>query len=346
MLEKTIQGQLPQSSFTLDQDQRFYDVILQISDVKLYCHRFILAAFSPFFEAMFTNDMMESKQKLIQLKEIDSQATTDIIRYMYGQQLKITPQNAQSLAVTASRLLVTPVVEDCCAILFSNIDIDNIIEIYTFGETYQVQQIIDASCQFIISNFKACTEISNFDQIPPSILIRCLQSNELCISDEADLLYIVERWYKDHKPQGDDTLLEIFENIRLPIIPMDDLTKFEQNTKLFDVSTGCLDLLKKAKAFYETPERHFSKLCQLNYRYHSNGIRNLGKTIYTLKKEETMNRIHYADITIGHKLFRIGGITKGTYKYCIKINATCLHVSKYRNCHYISCTVQDKFSHL
>ena len=70
-----IKTKFPQSCLKLDQDQKFYDVILQINDKQLYCHRFVLATFSPFFDAMFTNDMKESKQQLIELKEIYTQVS-------------------------------------------------------------------------------------------------------------------------------------------------------------------------------------------------------------------------------------------------------------------------------
>ena len=298
----------------------------------------MLASFSPFFEAMFTNDMLESKQKLIELNEIDTQATTDIIRSMYGQKLEVTIENASLVAVTASRLLNMPIVDECCTILSSNIDVDNFVEMYLFAETYQFQQIIDASYQFMISNFKVCTTNSDFHQIPSSMLIRCLQSNDLNVANEVDLLYILEKWYNDHKPQCDDnTLVEIFENIRLAIIPINNLIEFEQDTKLFEISTGCFDRLNKIKAFLATPERHFSKLCHLNYRNETGNFQKIVKTTaketFISNKEmvqievngkilnnkgsfmnvEAINRIDYGAITIGHKLFLMGGTTEGTY---------------------------------
>ena len=232
-----------------------------------------------------------------------------------------------------------PIVDECCTILSSNIDVDNFVEMYLFTETYQFRQIIDASYRFIISDFKVCTTNSDFHQITSSMLIRCLQSNDLNIANEVDLLYILEKWYNDHKPQCDDsTLVEIFENIRLAIIPINNLIEFEQDTKLFEISTGCFDRLNKIKAFLATPERHFSKLCHVNYRIYEDRFQKIVKTTgydqrlktnmvqikigdkaldygNTFMNVDAINRILYGAIAIGHRLFLIGGITQGIYEY-------------------------------
>ena len=338
MEEKIIQTQLSQLCWKLDENQKFSDIVLQINDAQLYCHRFILAAFSPFFKAMFANDMKESREKVVYLKEIDTQATTDIIRYMYGKKLKITAQNAQSLAVTASRFCMTPIENECCAIL-SNINIDNFVDMYLFAEKYRFLPILDASYQFMLSKFKKCSENSKFHQIKSWMLKKCLQSNELYISNEVDLLYALERWYKDCNPKCEDNILvQLFESIRLPIIPMKDLSKFEQDSKLLQGSKCCLDLINKIKAFDISPERHFSKLCRLNYRCYTNNFKLIIKSWKnkddsaenmpefkvnneplnygdTFNDVEAINRIDYAATMIGHNLFLMGGMTKGTYFY-------------------------------
>ena len=401
MEEIIIQSQLLQSDLQLDVQDKFCDVILQINDVRLYCHRFILAAFSPFFRSKFEDDVMESEPKLIELEKIETQIAKDIIYYMYGKELKITVNNAESLAVAASTYYILPIVDACCTILSENINIENFVERYQFAKTNQPQQIndsndplitadikacnienfvetyqsaemyqpqqimdsndplitadikacivdiantfqkiIDAIYQFMISDFKACTKHSNFHLISPAMIERCLQSSELHFSNEVDLLYILESWYHKHQPKCDDkTFIKIFENIHVPTIPEEDLSKFEQYSK-FNKSINNFDLLNKVKGFYITPERHFSKLCALTYRHHTDGFQNIIKSSipdtqnaaknmpeikindkilnygFTYMNVEAINRIYYAAVSIGHKLFLMGGMTEGICINC------------------------------
>ena len=44
---------------------------LQVGDTKFRAHRIILAASIPYFNAMFTHDMVESKQDEISMQGID-----------------------------------------------------------------------------------------------------------------------------------------------------------------------------------------------------------------------------------------------------------------------------------
>ena len=46
--------------------------LFQVGDQKFSAHRIVLAATIPYFQAMFTHDMMESKQDEINMKGIDA----------------------------------------------------------------------------------------------------------------------------------------------------------------------------------------------------------------------------------------------------------------------------------
>ncbi|EDV28302.1 uncharacterized protein TRIADDRAFT_53801 [Trichoplax adhaerens] len=117
MPELTIKGRLPQSSFQLFQDKIFSDVIIKINDAQFHCHRFVLASFSSYFQAMFVNEMAESQQNIIELKELNEDVFADIIHYFYGVDLKITEKNVQILAITASMLNIMDVVDKCYSFL-------------------------------------------------------------------------------------------------------------------------------------------------------------------------------------------------------------------------------------
>uniref|UniRef100_A0A1I8EX64 BTB domain-containing protein n=1 Tax=Wuchereria bancrofti TaxID=6293 RepID=A0A1I8EX64_WUCBA len=98
-------------------DERFCDVILMASlkpedgaesdgsrDVKIVAHRAVLAAACPYFSAMFSGAMKESKQENIFLKGIDGTSLLALTDYMYSGRLTINEQNVQSLLTTGSLL--------------------------------------------------------------------------------------------------------------------------------------------------------------------------------------------------------------------------------------------------
>jgi len=62
-------------------DAKFSDYTLKTDGLSLPCHRLILAAASPYFEAMFTSGMEESSADFVELKDTSSEALESIEEY-------------------------------------------------------------------------------------------------------------------------------------------------------------------------------------------------------------------------------------------------------------------------
>lgn len=90
--------------------------LLQVEDQTFSAHRVVLAATIPYFYAMFTNNMAESRIKEITMKEsaIEPSALESLINYVYSGQVRIDNQNVQNLMVGASFLQLSNV-RDACA---------------------------------------------------------------------------------------------------------------------------------------------------------------------------------------------------------------------------------------
>ncbi|CAO2596236.1 Kelch-like protein 3, partial [Lemmus lemmus] len=75
--------------------QLLCDVMITAEDVEIEAHRVVLAACSPYFCAMFTGDMSESKAKKIEIKDMDGQTLSKLIEYMYTAEIEVTEENVQ-----------------------------------------------------------------------------------------------------------------------------------------------------------------------------------------------------------------------------------------------------------
>lgn len=67
-----------------------YDVIFLVEDHTFYAHRFLLASSSKPFEAMFTGQMKESREKQIRLSDLSPQVFQHILIYMYTGEIELT----------------------------------------------------------------------------------------------------------------------------------------------------------------------------------------------------------------------------------------------------------------
>ncbi|XP_072899190.1 kelch-like protein 2 isoform X4 [Hemitrygon akajei] len=71
------------------------DVTLVAEDTEIPAHRVVLAACSPYFHAMFTGEMSESKAKRVRIKEVDKWTLNILIDYVYTAEIQVTEENVQ-----------------------------------------------------------------------------------------------------------------------------------------------------------------------------------------------------------------------------------------------------------
>eukprot|EP00116_Pleurobrachia_bachei_P009493 sb/3469755/ len=93
-------------------EQRFFcDVTIVVGEKEIEAHRIVLSSCSPYFRAMFTTNLAESKQDKVHLHDVDSDAIETLIDYAYTHQVSIGTENVQALLPAARMLQLDYVVE-------------------------------------------------------------------------------------------------------------------------------------------------------------------------------------------------------------------------------------------
>ena len=82
------------------------DVCLRVGNSKIYAHKIVLCASSPYFRAMFTGELAESKQTEITIREIEDSAMEMLIDFCYTSKITIDEKSVQTLLPAACILQV------------------------------------------------------------------------------------------------------------------------------------------------------------------------------------------------------------------------------------------------
>lgn len=80
----------------------------------LFAIRVLLAAVSPYFRAMFTSPLVESRLTEIRLEEVTPSVMETIIQFVYTGEAGLSLDTAEDLFVAANRLQVMPL-QDLCS---------------------------------------------------------------------------------------------------------------------------------------------------------------------------------------------------------------------------------------
>ncbi|VDM43106.1 unnamed protein product [Toxocara canis] len=244
---------------TLRQEGRFCDVILiagsrSKEDVEsegerecgIACHRGVLAAASPYFNAMFTPAMIESKQDRIYLQGIDSETLSALVDYMYTGRLLIDEHNVQNLLTTGSVLQLACVRDACSRFLLEQLDPSNCLGISHFAMIHGCTQLAHAATTFIHQHFSHLIRCEEFLALDKDRLIELISADRLTTNGEEKVYEAVMNWTRHDLPNRKEYIPELMDHVRLALVPQEYLTDKIDTEPLIRQSAECKDFLLEA----------------------------------------------------------------------------------------------------
>uniref|UniRef100_A0A182K5Y3 Kelch-like protein diablo n=1 Tax=Anopheles christyi TaxID=43041 RepID=A0A182K5Y3_9DIPT len=231
------------------------DVTLKVDSHSFSAHRIVLAATIPYFYAMFTHNMAESRIKEITMKEIEPMALESLINFAYSGLVKIDTQNVQSLMVGASFLQLNEVRDACAKFLKRKFHPQNVLGIRQFADTLGCSKLIVSADRYIHQHFSKVAAGDEFVALSYSELIDVISRDELNVKSEECIFEACMRWVKHDQDVRSEYLPLILANIRLPLLSPQFLADNVATEELIKTSHKCRDLLDEARDFHLMPER-------------------------------------------------------------------------------------------
>lgn len=104
---------------------------------------------SDYFNAMFTSDLLESRQTDIELHSVCGSALRELVEYCYTGAVELKEDSVETLLSTASLLGLNKVVDACSIFLRRQLDPTNCIGIALFADSRSCSQLHDAAISYI-----------------------------------------------------------------------------------------------------------------------------------------------------------------------------------------------------
>lgn len=194
------------------------DVVLHVGELEIFAPKVVLASFSPYFYAMFTNDVLESRQNSITLKSLDPKSVELLIEFAYTAQIRITEENVQEVLPVACILQICPVKKACCDFTQSQLDPSNCIGIKDFAEIYGCLDLSKAAEKFIFRHFLQVSECEEFETLPKDRIVDFISRDELFVKSEDEVLAALLRWVTHDLKNRTQELKDLLKHIRVPFV--------------------------------------------------------------------------------------------------------------------------------
>uniref|UniRef100_A0A8C4R0S6 Kelch repeat and BTB (POZ) domain containing 12 n=1 Tax=Eptatretus burgeri TaxID=7764 RepID=A0A8C4R0S6_EPTBU len=175
------------------------DVMLLAGESSFQCHRPVLAAFSPYFRAMFTCGLSESHSNTVSLPDVPAESLSLLLHYMYSGYLDISTCTVQDVATAAFLFQMDGAFEVCMRFIMDNMDASNCVGILHFARHLGAEDLEDKARIFLHRHFIEACRHDEIMEVTAAQLEKLISCNDLDVHREEPVLDVVLRWAaRDH----------------------------------------------------------------------------------------------------------------------------------------------------
>ncbi|XP_064616372.1 kelch-like protein diablo [Liolophura sinensis] len=230
------------------------DVVLIVGQRKIFAHRVILSACSPYFHAMFTGELAESRQTEVTIRDIDENAMELLIDFCYTSNITVEESNVQTLLPAACLLQLAEIQDVCCEFLKRQLDPSNCLGIRAFADTHACRDLLRIADKFTQHNFQEVMESEEFLLLPVNQLVDIISSDELNVRSEEQVYNAVMGWVKYNIQERRNHLPMVLQHVRLPLMSPKFLVGTVGSDLLIKSDESCRDLVDEAKNYLLLPQ--------------------------------------------------------------------------------------------
>ncbi|KAM9471154.1 kelch-like protein 3 isoform 1-T1 [Clarias gariepinus] len=237
------------------------DVLLVAGKEEIPAHKVVLASCSPYFCAMFTGDMSESKATCIEIRDMDGQTLRKLVDYIYTAEIEVTVDNVQVLLPAASLLQLMEVRQVCCEFLQAQLHPTNCLGIRAFADLHTCTDLLSQSHAYAEQHFTEVMLGEEFLGLSLQQVCSLISSDKLTVSTEEKVFEAMITWIKHDKEARLEHMPKLMEHVRLPLLSRDYLVQIVEEEALIKNNNTCKDFLIEAMKYHLLPadQRHLIK---------------------------------------------------------------------------------------
>ncbi|XP_062405495.1 kelch-like protein 3 isoform X1 [Sardina pilchardus] len=237
------------------------DVLLVAGEVEVPAHKVVLASCSPYFCAMFTGDMSESKAQRVEIRDVDGLTLSCLVEYIYTAEVQVSEDNVQVLLPAASLLQLMDVRQVCCEFLQAQLHPSNCLGIRAFADLHTCTALLSHAHAYAEQHFSEVVQGEEFMTLSLQQVCSLIASDKLTVSSEEKVFEAMVAWINHDKEARLEHMPKLMEHVRLPLLSRDYLVQRVEEEALIKNNNTCKDFLIEAMKYHLLPadQRHLIK---------------------------------------------------------------------------------------
>ena len=238
------------------------NIIVRIDGREIPCHKAVLMAASPYFQAMFTSGMKEAIAGEIDLKEMTAETFELILEFMYTGNNIVTVDNVSSVIEASALLQIQALFEKCEDTLIDNITVETCWETWRLASVFNSEKVRDKAFEHILSKFETVIDSEYFTELNTDDLLEIVKDDRLEVPSEEVVVKAVLRWGQCNEEHKSD-VGSIFSNLRLCQLSFEylhELKIFFTTTLDSEIARNSITLAIELKTVPSKMQRSSSKI--------------------------------------------------------------------------------------
>lgn len=194
------------------------DVVVKVGSFTLNAHRVILAACSPYFNAMFSSDNLESQRGVVHFQEFSPDAIKSLVEFCYTSHLTVETGNVQELLPAANMFEMKGVVDACCTFLASQLHPSNCLGIRQFASMHSCTALWKKCNMFMQQRFPEIALHEEFLELGFEEVKKIVADSNLNVRGEEQVYEAVLSWVKHGLDERKAFVSELLKCVRMPLM--------------------------------------------------------------------------------------------------------------------------------
>lgn len=155
------------------------DTTLVCCDKSYQVHRAILAARSPVFSAMFSNNMREKESNRVTIDDMEPEAIEELLRFIYVSKINKLATVSRGLLAAADKYDMKDLKDICEDFICNELTVENAAETLGFADLYGTDKLRSRVVQFIILHKELIIDTPGFNSLKstkPHLLVDVFES--------------------------------------------------------------------------------------------------------------------------------------------------------------------------
>ena len=232
------------------------DVHLVAEGAAFPAHRVVLAAGSPYFQAMFTGGFKENQMSEITLNDTSSEGLKCVLDAIYTGELLLTEEKVCAVLPLASLLQLNEMVKFCEGFFVANVSTQSCLSFLSAAEKYDLQEAVDECNKYILENFDTISKLAEFTNLSKEQLCYYISDDRLKTPHgEMEVYRATIKWFEANRSAegtGDDSsdLADLMQHVRFPLIQSDLILEEIQHFRLISENPPVSKMVTEALQFH------------------------------------------------------------------------------------------------